>query len=67
MESNWEHFQEFMALDGFRRCLRSGSQKRNKETHGSMSTHPGGSLPFVNHGNCLVIPCYTFLVFFFKC
>jgi hypothetical protein len=38
-EHNWALSQYFVALEGFKKRSRSGSQNKNKETHGSMSKH----------------------------
>jgi hypothetical protein len=48
-KNNWEKFQEFVALDSFRRRLLYESQNKNKKTHGSMRKITSESLPFMKH------------------
>ena len=65
-ESNWENFQEFLALDDFKRWSRLELHNRNKKTHDSISKHTRGSFFFfVNHAKRLVRSIFTLITVFY--
>jgi len=65
MEHNWALSQYSVALESFKKRSRSGSQNKNKETHGSMSKHTKGAFSCVNYAKHLVrAHCYIFYYFY---
>jgi len=46
---NWAMYLEFVVLKSFIKHLRSGKQNQNKKTHGSISKHTRGVIPFIHH------------------
>jgi hypothetical protein len=50
----WAAYIEHVTSERFSRRSQSGAVNRNREIHGSVTTHTGGSIPFSAHAKRMV-------------
>ena len=50
----WAAYIEHVTSERFSRRSQSGAVNRNREIHGSVTTHTGGSVPFSAHAKRMV-------------
>jgi hypothetical protein len=50
----WTAYIEHVTSERFSRCSQSGADNRNRQIHGSVTTHTGGSVPFSAHAKRMV-------------
>jgi hypothetical protein len=53
-EDIWPQYIEHVMSERFTRRSQSSAGNRNRQIHGSLTTHTGGSVPFVTHAKQMV-------------
>jgi hypothetical protein len=54
LEDIWTTYIEHVILEQFSRRSQSGVDNQNRQIHGSVTTHTGGSVPFSAHAKQMV-------------
>jgi hypothetical protein len=55
LEDIWPQYIQHVMFERFTRLSQSNADNRNRQIHGSMTTHTGGSIPFTAHAKRMVI------------
>jgi hypothetical protein len=53
-EDIWPHYLEHVTSERFTRCSQSDAGNLNQSIHGGVTTHTGGSVPFVAHAKQMI-------------
>jgi hypothetical protein len=54
LEDIWVQYIQHVMSERFTRCSQSSVENRNRQNHDSVTTHIGGSIPFIAHAKWMV-------------